>query len=165
MKELNFIVAVDNQWGIGKEGGLLCYISPDLKYFREKTTGHTVLTGRKTLATFPKGAPLPKRKNLILSKNTDFLVEGAQVVHSVEEALAQLDEGSFVIGGEQVYRAFLPYCTRGYVTKIKGDFSADRFFPNLDEDDAWQVTNQLPEACWEGITYQYLTYERSGSGD
>ncbi|MBR2491454.1 MAG: dihydrofolate reductase, partial [Ruminiclostridium sp.] len=97
---MNVIVAVDANWAIGLEGDQLCYIPADLKRFQKLTTGHPVLLGRKTLATFPGGRPLKNRRNLILSTNPDFSPEGAEVFHSLEDALAACPEDTFVIGGE-----------------------------------------------------------------
>ena len=129
---MKLIVAVDRSWAIGREGDQLLYLSADLRRFKELTLGGTVILGRKTLATFPGGRPLKGRRNLILSRSPDFAPEGAEVFRSVEELLAAAPEDSFVIGGESVYRALLPYCTTAYVTKIDAAFPADRFFPDLD---------------------------------
>ena len=129
---MKLIVAVDRSWAIGREGDQLLYLSADLRRFKELTLGGTVILGRKTLATFPGGRPLKGRRNLILSRSPDFAPEWAEVFRSVEELLAAAPEDSFVIGGESVYRALLPYCTTAYVTKIDAAFPADRFFPDLD---------------------------------
>lgn len=157
---MNAIVAVDENWAIGNAGDQLCYISADLKRFRELTTGHAVILGRKTLATFPGGRPLKGRRNLILSRNPEFAPEGAEVFSHVEELLAQAPEDSFVIGGESVYRAMLAYCNRVYVTKIGKKFPADTWFPNLDTDPAWMVTETGEEQEEKGLTFRYVTYER-----
>lgn len=115
---MNVIVAVDQNWAIGKDGDQLIYLSEDLKRFKSLTTGHPVILGRKTLATFPGGRPLKGRRNLILSRNTDFAPEGAEVFSDVETLRAAAPEDAFVIGGASVYRQLLPWCDTAYVTKI-----------------------------------------------
>lgn len=157
---MNAIVAVDENWAIGKDGDQLCYISADLKRFKELTTGHPVILGRRTLATFPGGRPLKGRRNLILSRDPAFLPEGAEVYHDVESLLAQAPEDSFVIGGESVYKALLPHCNRVYVTKLSHSFPADTWFPNLEEDPSWRVGREEPPLEEEGLSFQYVTYER-----
>ena len=105
---MNVIVAVDQNWAIGKDGDQLVYLSEDLKRFKSLTTGHPVILGRKTLATFPGGRPLKGRRNLILSRNTDFAPEGAEEFSDVEPLRAAAPEDAFVIGGAAVYRQLLP---------------------------------------------------------
>ena len=114
---MNAIVAVDENWAIGKDGDQLCYISTDLKRFKELTLGHPVILGRRTLATFPGGRPLKGRRNLVLSRDPAFLPEGAEVFRDVESLLSQAPEDSFIIGGESVYKALLP--TRGFPTWMR----------------------------------------------
>lgn len=157
---MNVIVAVDENWAIGKDGDQLCYIPADLKRFQKLTTGHPVLLGRKTLATFPGGRPLKNRRNLILSGQTDFAPEGGEVFHTLEAALAAAPADTFVIGGESVYRQALDRCDTAYVTKIQKSFSADRYFPNLDADPAWNVAETEGPYEHESLTYFYVTYRR-----
>lgn len=157
---MNLIVAVDQNWAIGKGGDQLVYISEDLKRFKALTTGHPVILGRKTLATFPGGRPLKGRRNLILSATPGYQVEGAEVFPNLDALLAQAPENSFVIGGESVYRALLNHCHTAYVTKIHAEFPADRYFPDLDADERWTVseTSELMEQ--DGLKFQYVTYVR-----
>ena len=115
---MNVIVAVDRNWAIGKGGDQLVYIPADLKHFKALTTGHPVILGRKTMATFPGGRPLKGRPNLILSRNPDFAPEGAEVYPDLEALLDRAPEDSFVIGGASVYSALLDRCDTAYVTKI-----------------------------------------------
>ena len=157
---MNAIVAVDENWAIGKEGDQLVYIPEDLKHFKALTTGHAVILGRKTLATFPGGRPLPGRRNLILSRDPAFTVVGAEVYHDLESLLAAASVDSFVIGGGSVYRALLPYCETVYVTKIMSSFEADTFFPDLDADPAWQVAEREEPLEENGLRFQYFTYKR-----
>lgn len=157
---MNAIVAVDQNWAIGKGGDQLCYISADLKRFKELTTGHPVILGRKTLATFPGGRPLKGRRNLVLSRDRKLQIEGAEVYHNVESLLAQAPEDSFVIGGESVYRSLLDRCDTVYVTKIAHSFPADTWFPDLDADPAWRAVREEEPLEEKGLTFWYVTYER-----
>ncbi len=157
---MNLIVAVDENWAIGKGGDQLVYIRADLKRFKELTTGHPVILGRKTLATFPGGRPLKGRANLILSATPGYEVEGAQVFADVDSLLAAATEDAFVIGGESVYRALLDRCDTAYVTKIQAAFPADRYFPDLDAHPDWEAVKTQGVQEEEGIRFQYVTYRR-----
>lgn len=158
---MNCIVAADANWAIGKGGDQLCYLKEDLKRFKALTTGHPVILGRKTLATFPGGRPLKNRENLILSRDPDFHPEGARVFRDVESLLAEAPGDSFVIGGGSVYKALLPYCDTAYVTKIDHAFpEADAFFPDLDADPGWQIVSEELPLEQEGLAYRYVTYKR-----
>ena len=161
---MNLIVAVDNNWAIGNKNELLIRIPNDHKHFREETTGKVVVLGRKTLETFPQGLPLKNRTNIILSKDAAYKVKDAVVVHSVEELLEELkqydEEDIYIIGGESVYRQLLPYCNVAHITKIDHAYEADSYFPNLDEDDEWEITADSDEQTYFDIAYQFLKYER-----
>ena len=109
---MNMIVAVDENWGIGKGGDQLIYIPEDLKRFKALTMGHALVLGRKTMATFPGGKPLKGRRNLVLSRNPAFHPEGAEVFSSLEELLDAAPEDAFVVGGASVYQALLDRCDR-----------------------------------------------------
>ncbi len=161
---MNAIVAVDKNWAIGKEGKLLVHLPGDLKYFQEKTTGKTIVVGRKTLESFPKGRPLPRRNNLVLSQNTDFSVPGARTYHSMEsleKALENMDDSQvYIAGGAQIYRAFLGRVDTVFVTKIAGDFQGDCHFPNLDRVEDFRLTWSGPPQEENGVKYQFVKYER-----
>lgn len=157
---MNLIVAVDENWAIGKGGDQLAYISADLKRFKELTTGHPVILGRKTLATFPGGRPLKGRRNLILSATPGYAVEGAEVFADVDSLLAAATEDSFVIGGESVYRALLEYCDTAYVTKLHAGFPADRWFPDLDTHPDWTIIEESEPFEEKGICFHYVTYHK-----
>ena len=157
---MNVIVAVDENWAIGKDGDQLCYIPADLKRFQKLTTGHPVLLGRKTLATSPGRRPSKNRRNLILASQQDFAPEGGEVFHTLEAALAAAPADTFVIGGESVYRQALDRCDTAYVTKIQKAFPADRYFPDLDADPAWTIAETEGPYEHEGLTYFYVTYRR-----
>lgn len=139
IKGLFAVVSVDNEWGIGNNGSLLATVSKDMRSFRSLTTGKTVVLGSKTLKTFPGGKPLKNRKNIILTRNNELQIEGATVVHSIEELLANIDGETAVIGGEQTYRQLIPYCEKAYITHFRKSFEKDAFFPSLDKDPTWRV--------------------------
>lgn len=157
---MNLIVAVDENWAIGKGGDQLAYISADLKRFKDLTTGHPVILGRKTLATFPGGRPLKGRRNLILSATPGYTVEGAEVFADTDRLLAAATEDAFVIGGESVYRALLEHCDTAYVTKIHAGFPADRWFPDLDSHPDWTVAEESEVLEEKGLSFHYVTYRK-----
>lgn len=160
---MNIIVAADKNWAIGKDNKLLVSIPADMKFFRETTKGNIVVMGRKTLESFPQGQPLQKRVNIVISSNPDYQVKGAVVVQSVEEALEECKkyEGEvYVIGGESIYRAMLPYCDTALVTKIDHAYAADTYFPNLDEDPEWELTGETEEQTYFDLEYVFTKYER-----
>ena len=160
---MKIIVAVDKNWAIGKDNKLLVSIPADMKFFRETTQGNVVVMGRKTLESFPQGQPLQRRVNIVISRNKDYQVKGAVVVHSIEEAMeeAKKYEGEiFVIGGESIYRAMLPYCQTALVTKIDHAYEADTYFPNLDEDPEWELTGETEEQTYFDLEYVFRKYER-----
>lgn len=157
---MNLIVAVDQNWAIGRGGDQLVYLSEDLKRFKALTLGHPVILGRKTLATFPGGRPLKGRRNLILSATPGYQVEHAEVFPTLDALLAAAPADAFVIGGESVYRALLPYCDTAYVTKIDAAFPADRYFPDLDADPAWIVSGESEALAQDALQFRYVTYRR-----
>ena len=161
---MDLVVNVSEDWGIGKDGKLLVSISADLKRFRALTTGKAIILGRKTLATFPGGRPLKNRRNLILS-STLSSVEGAECYPSMEAllpALREMDsEQISVIGGQSVYLALLPYCSKAYITKTLGSYPADAFFPNLDDMPEWHIAEESEIMEEEGIRFQYVDYVNS----
>ena len=164
---MNCIAAVDENWGIGREGKLLVSIPADMKFFRETTMGKTLIMGRKTLDSFPGGQPLKRRRNICLTRDPAFAREGVEVAHSVEEALALVakenPEDVFVIGGETVYRQFLPYCEKTYITAIEYTYAADAHFPNLEKVPDWRCVSESEEGTYFDITYTFRTYERRPS--
>ena len=158
------IVAVSKNWGIGKDNELLFSIPEDMKYFREMTAGKTIIMGRNTLESFPNGAPLKNRRNIIISTNEDYVVEGAEIVHSPAQALELLSElpedEIYVVGGSEVYRAMLPFCEKAFVTKVRKGAEADRFFPDLDSLPDWKLSQEGEEKEHEGLRYRFCVYER-----
>lgn len=154
------IVAVSQSWGIGKGGDLLFRLPSDLRRFKAMTTGHTVIMGRKTLDSLPGGKGLPHRRNLVLSRQSDFAPDRAEVIHSVEDILKTAEDDAFVIGGQQVYEQLLPYCARVYVTKVLADPEADAFFPDLDKLPGWKVASAGEMLTENGLPFQYVEYIR-----
>ena len=173
--KLSAIVAVADDWGIGFEGDMIVSNKADMKHFVSCTTGHPVIMGRKTLDSFPGGRPLKNRRNIVLTRDDGFTREGVEVVHSVDEALASVadEDEAWVIGGDEVYRQFLPYCAEAVVTKNHCLRMADTFFPNLDEDETgdWFVYEESDVAQIgegeedRGIEYRFVTYRRRSMAD
>lgn len=161
---MNLIVAVDNQWAIGCRGKLLNSIPEDMKFFRETTLGKAVIMGRKTLESLPNGMPLAQRTNIVLSRNKDFYVKGAIVVHSVKEALEAVSDFEsddvYVIGGASIYEQFLPLCTVAHVTKMDYTYEADTYFKNLDKDSAWLLAAESEEKTYFDLEYKFVMYLR-----
>lgn len=159
---MNMIVAVDSNWAIGHKGKLLVSIPEDMQFFRRETTGKVVVMGRKTLESFPNGLPLKNRVNVVITKDKEHNVKDAIICHSIEEALEVLkqynDEDIYVIGGESVYRQFLPYCSVAHVTKINYSYDADTYFPNLDEMDEWTIEESSDERTYFDLEYEFVKY-------
>ena len=158
---MDAIVAVYADWGIGDGGTQPVVLKADRAHFRQVTEGNAVIVGRKTLSDFPGGRPLKNRYNIVVTRQ-DIRIEGAQVVHSTEEALAAAAEHPrcLVIGGASVYRQFYPHCDRVFLTKIDLAPHSDSFFPNLDADPAWVCTDQGEWLEEDGLRYCFCTYER-----
>ena len=152
------IVAVSENWGIGKDNDLLFRISADLKRFRELTAGQTVVMGRKTLESLPGGKGLPKRRNIVLTSQPDFTAENTEVVHNPAQLIFAAGADAFVIGGATVYRQLLSLCDRIYVTKVFDAPEADAFFPDLDADPNWEVACQSEVMEENGLRFQYVDY-------
>ena len=161
---MNLIVNVDSNWAIGYRGKLLVSIPEDMKFFRSETTGKVVVLGRKTLDTFPGGQPLKNRTNIILTRNPNYQVKGAIICHSVEEVLEELkkynSEDVYIIGGDSIYKEFLPYCDVAHVTRTDHVYDADAWFPNLEEDPAWILTGESEEKTYFDLEFRFCRYER-----
>lgn len=164
---MNIIVAADQNWGIGRENKLLVSIPSDMKFFREETTGNVVVMGRKTLESLPGGRPLRDRTNIVLTKDKNYQVKGAIVLHSIPEVLKELSaynsERVFVIGGGSIYEAMLPYCDTIHVTKIDFAYQADTYFPNLDRLPEWTETASSEEQTYFNLVYRFVKYERKNN--
>lgn len=161
---MNMIVAVDDNWGIGKNNGLLASVPGDMAFFKYKTMDHVVVMGRKTLESLPNRRGLFRRTNYVLTSNPDFEAERCIIVHSDEELLKELEQYPpdevFLIGGASMYNKLYPLCDKLYITKLEGDFGADTFITNIDEDDRYEVTVESDVMEDDGIRYRICTYER-----
>ena len=156
------IVAADKNNGIGFNGDLLEHIPEDLKYFKQLTTGNTVIMGRKTWDSLPN-KPLPNRTNIVITNNTNM--EGQAEFMDLTDVILYFiynkNDDIFIIGGGKIYEELLPMCNRVYVTKIFKDHDqVDTYFPNLDESDKW-----APATCSDirqqgDLMYQFWQYDR-----
>lgn len=160
---INLIVAVANHNVIGKDNKLIWHLPKDLQFFKEKTSGHVIIMGRKTFESLP--FLLPKREHWVLSQSESFIVPDNRVkvfrsIEDIVKAARALDQ-VFIIGGAMIYEAMMPYVDRMYVTKINHDFEGDAFFPSID-DSVFEVTH-----IEEGIQdeknpypFSFVTYDR-----
>ena len=160
---MNAIVAVDANWAIGRDNDLLFSLPADMKRFRSLTMDGTVILGRKTLDTFPGGNPLRGRRNIVITRNTDFVREGVEVVANpnaaLELAAGTEDDKLWVIGGGSVYTALLSRCKRVYLTKVDSAApEADTFFPNLDKLPGWEVEAVSEDVTENGHTFRFIDY-------
>lgn len=158
------IVAVDSNWAIGKNNQLLVRIPMDQKFFRETTTGKVVVMGRKTLESFPNGLPLKNRTNIVLTRNKDYKVKDAIIVHDMDELHEELkkynSDDIFVIGGEKIYEQLIDECDIAHVTKIDYFYDADAYFPNLDENPDWEITGDSEEQTYFDLEFYFYRYEK-----
>jgi dihydrofolate reductase len=135
---ISIIVATDRKNVIGRHNKLPWHLPADMRYFRQKTTGHCVVTGRKNYDSIPeKFKPLPDRTNIVITRNTEVNYPGAIVVHSLEDAIAEAirlkEKELFIIGGGEIFRQALPMTDKIYLTKIDHELTAMFFFPTIDE--------------------------------
>lgn len=162
MKIISIIVAVAQNWAIGKDNQLLWHISNDLKRFKKITQGHQVIMGKKTYESLPR-VPLPHRTNIVITDDPEDSFDGCTTVFSIEEALKLCDEKkeSFIIGGGSIYRQFLPYANTLYLTMVHQDFDADTFFPKINEKE-WQLKERIDvdDDTQNNFDYSFLTYAR-----
>lgn len=159
---MDAIVAVYEDWGIGANGTQPVALAADRKFFRVTTKGAAVIVGRKTLADFPGSQPLPKRRNIVLTRQ-DTEIPGVEIAHSPERAVEMVagEEKTFVIGGGSVYAQMLPLCSRAYITKVHAQPESDTFFPNLDEAEEWKLIQILESGEENGIKYEMCLYEKT----
>ena len=161
---MDIIVAVDEKWGIGKDGDLLQRISADMKNFRRKTTGNVLVMGRKTLESFPNKKPLPNRVNIVLTNNRSYEAEGVVLCHGIDalpEVLkAYPEQQIFVAGGGSIYAQLLPQCERAYVTKIYNTYEADTVFPDLDEHPDWELAEKGEMQEENGVKFSFDVYQK-----
>lgn len=160
---MNLIVNVSENWAIGRGNSLLFHLSQDMKFFKEHTSGKTVVMGRKTLESLPGAKPLPNRKNIILTRNADYHPEGVTVYNSIYDFLNDNPDTNdiYVIGGESLYRDLLPHCEKAFVTKVDATVDdADAFMVNLDNHPDWEVSETGDELEEKGYTFRFVTYKK-----
>ena len=160
---ISIITAIGRNNEIGKKGNLLCHLPADLKHFKEITSGHTVIMGRKTFESLPKGS-LPNRRNIVISRNIGLKIEGAEVYPSLDYAFIKLinENEVFIIGGAQIYEQALPIADKLYFTKIHADFQeADAFFPKIDFSVWREISREFfPADEKNPYSFSFLEYER-----
>lgn len=156
---ITIIVAMDKNRGIGKDGKLLTYLPGDLPRFKKLTMNKSIIMGRKTFESLPNG-PLPNRKNIVITRNREYKADGAEIEHSVFEAIRLCDpfEEVFIIGGGEIYKETLKLADKLYITEIDKEFDADTWFPELG--DMWKLSESTPVTDDPDLTYSYNTYIR-----
>ena len=161
------IVAVDNNWGIGKNNDLLISVPEDMKFFRETTKNKIIIMGKNTFLSLPNQKPLPNRVNIIISHSPDLNIEGAVVCSSIEDAINYIKnqygddklKDVFFIGGASIYKQCLEYIDTIYLTKINSEYSADCFFPDLNQYKEWKLTEENNLTSTTGIELSFCIYK------
>jgi len=151
---ISIVVAVAENNAIGKENKLLWHLPADLRHFKEVTTGHTIIMGRKTYDSV--GKPLPNRRNIVITRKNGLEIPGVEVVHTLEEALALCDEHEevFIGGGAEIYKMAMSMTDKIYLTVVKGIFDADTFFPEIDPNN-WEETESISFEADEKNAFGY----------
>ena len=155
------IVAVDENWGIGKDNQLLFHIKEDMQFFKEKTLGNIICMGKNTFLSLPNQQPLKDRENVVLSSNNIF--DNCTNIHSFEELLeyiAKQKNDVYIIGGGQLYTSMLPYYDKIYVTKVFAEKEADVFFPNLSQNTSYIIEEISDIIKTNNYNIQFITYNR-----
>ena len=161
MTQTTIVVAVAANNAIGKDNQLLWHLPADLKHFKNITSGHTIIMGRKTYDSI--GKPLPNRRNIVITRQTGLQLKGIEVVNSLEEALSlcKTEDEVFIIGGAEIYRQAIPLCDKIELTRVHQEFDADTFFPELDNE-VWKEVckeDRLPDEK-NKFAYTFSTLER-----
>lgn len=159
---MKLIFSADENWGIGRDNGLLFRAKGDMARFKTMTTGRVVIMGRATLESLPGSKPLKDRVNIVLTSDRSYRAEDALVCGSVEELLIAVkdypEDDLFVIGGESLYRQLLPYCDTAYITRFLAAAPADRFMPDFDALPEWKLWSRSEEFCEDGLRYRFDVY-------
>ena len=156
---VSMVVAIAENNAIGKNNQLLWHLPKDLKHFKTITSGHTVIMGRKTFDSV--GKPLPNRRNIVITRNKDLSIQGAEVVNDLATALSlcTIEQEVFIVGGAEIYKQAMADTDRIYLTVVHGSFEADTFFPEIDKD-IWEVTasesHEADEKHTFGFTFSTL---------
>ena len=169
---MNIITSADRNWAIGKDNNLLISIPEDMKFFKNKTLQKIVIMGKNTLESLPNSKPLPNRINIVLTSDKHFKKSGVIICHSVQNVIeilgAAIKRGEcsgddiFVIGGESIFKQFLPYCRKAYITRIEKEFEADKYFPeNLEKSSEWEKVNSVKYYSESAkVVYYFEEYKR-----
>ncbi|MFI3263099.1 MAG: dihydrofolate reductase [Rikenellaceae bacterium] len=155
---ISIIVATAKNWAIGLNNELLWHISTDLKRFKALTTGHSIIMGRKTYESI--GRPLPKRRNIVISRDAELKIEGCEVYNTIEAALeaTQNEEEVFVIGGAEIYKQTIGVASKIYLTQVMKSYEADAFIPEIDFS-MWKETFRESHID-EELPYCFINYEK-----
>ena len=160
---LSAIVVIADDGAIGKDNGLLCHLPADLKHFKSITMGHTIIMGRRTFESLPKGA-LPGRENIVVSRNADYRAEGAKVCTSIEQAVAEasMPGECFILGGAQLYASTIAQVDKLYLTAIHAHFDdADAYFPAINPDEWTEIDREDHQADEKNrFDYSFVTLKR-----
>lgn len=159
---ITIIVAAAENNAIGKDNDLLWHLPNDLKFFKQKTSGRSLIMGRKTFESLD--GPLPKRRNLIVTRQSNYQASGAEVVHSLPEALALCagEEEVFIGGGAEIYKQALPFVDRIYLTRVHTHIQGDSYFVDLDEQE-WNLVSTERHSADDrhAFAYTFMLYERN----
>lgn len=160
-KNISIIVAIAQNFAIGKNNDLLFHLPNDLKHFKEITSGHTIIMGRNTLLSLPKW-PLPNRRHIVITDKPNDSFEGCEVVFSIEEAIEKVrdEEEAFIIGGGMIYRQFYPVAGKLYLTVVHQDFDADVFFPEINFEEWEEFEREDFHDEENEFDYSYINLER-----
>lgn len=160
-KKISIVVAVSSNNAIGKDNQLLWHLPADLKHFKEITTGHPIIMGRKTYDSI--GRPLPNRRNIVITRNKDLSIAGVEIVGSIAEAISLCAQENevFIIGGAEIYKHALPLTNSIYLTVVHQHYEADAFFPELNENEWATIHQEYHEADEKNsVAYTFSTLER-----
>src|SRR5699024_2667925 len=166
--QMILIFAVDNNWNIGYQGGMLAEIKEDLRRFRKITEGNIVIMGGKTLEAIPGQDPLPNRKNILVTRSDKYKQKDFYIIDDLSKLDPLLKEINpknemevFVTGGESIVKALMPYCNKAYITKILKEFpNADTSIPNLDSDEDWEIQCESKVYYQDKLPFKYVDYIR-----
>ena len=160
-KNISIIVAIAQNFAIGKNNDLLFHLPNDLKHFKEITSGHTIIMGRNTLLSLPKW-PLPNRRHIVITDKPDDYFEGCETVFSIDEALEKVkqEDEAFVIGGGMIYRQFYPVAGKIYLTVVHKDFDADVYFPEINYEEWEEMGREDFHDEKNNFNYSYINLKR-----
>ena len=166
-KEISIFVAIAGNYAIGKDNDLLWHISEDLKRFKRLTKGHYVVMGKRTYYSLPT-RPLPHRTNMVITDVPGEQIDNCLMAYSIEDAIEKMDAGkeNFIIGGGSIYRQFMPYAQKLYITRVHKVFEADTFFPEIAPDE-WKLTESqlVDDDMQNDFSYSFEIYERKQPGN